>query len=309
MYFSEKFNIKSNGHKDLDFIDVCTKDTRLYVAPYLLSSEWRTVVDSFFDEVVAACRNRDEVRLRELLSHAQEPNECRLGMSSGIPCGRGASSKMLLPYFKTLMDDGLFDGHISRIEDMPIFAFGFDVDRMSDLLINVLREGLWLFTVHQCFKHGINLEENSKVYEKYYWDATKRCWGLKAYPILVMDGLPVLLVPKTIVCRRNSYSVQKYITCQIFSRRKLEHVEQQSPICREKQRKDGTVEILPPTNKALEKEEFTGKKKCRKKYAREQTVAEDLHNFHTLIDCEGQSRGLSDQELDKIVYGGFEVIA
>src|SRR4051794_38684158 len=94
--FSNYFNI-SKKQSEFDFVDVLIDaDIPLYIDPFALSVEeddWskecNDLVVGFFQELVDTLRARRLDRAREVLSNLHEPNETRLGQSSGKPQGRG----------------------------------------------------------------------------------------------------------------------------------------------------------------------------------------------------------------------------
>ena len=81
---------------ELDFVDVeLSTDTRLFVDPQAirgLPGDWAhgcvAYIQDFFTSVLDAINNGRNADARRLLRGLREPNETRLGLSSGIPRGR-----------------------------------------------------------------------------------------------------------------------------------------------------------------------------------------------------------------------------
>lgn len=96
--FAAHFGINKR-QAQLDFVNVNTeRDMPLFVDPYVFvqrtdvwSIECNEAISSFFDAVLEAIRTKDDSKALRLLNHLKEPNETCLGLSQGIPSGRGVS--------------------------------------------------------------------------------------------------------------------------------------------------------------------------------------------------------------------------
>ena len=97
--FSTYFGI-NKSQPQLDFVDVDTeKDTQLFIDPYVFSKKsdvWSVkcheTLLSFFATILEAIRDNNDVRGQRLLNNLHEPNETCLGLSQGLPSGRGIGS-------------------------------------------------------------------------------------------------------------------------------------------------------------------------------------------------------------------------
>jgi hypothetical protein len=125
MRFSQAFGI-DKAQAELDFVDIkLDEDTPLYVDPFALSirkDEWSERctghIRSFFQSVIDAIHNDDEVTARRILTNLSEPNETRLGKSRGEPNGRGVSGKQEFDLYEALVDsDAARTGVLSEIAE------------------------------------------------------------------------------------------------------------------------------------------------------------------------------------------------
>lgn len=95
MRVSEHYGL-SLSQGELDFVDVEIRgDTPLFLDPAALRQmrgEWAheciALIQDFFQTVIDAIRSGHKAHAIELISGLCEPNETRLGLSSGVPRGR-----------------------------------------------------------------------------------------------------------------------------------------------------------------------------------------------------------------------------
>jgi hypothetical protein len=100
MRVSEHFGLNKSQY-ELDFVDINTnQDLPLFLDPYYLSirnDSWSLnttrTIRSFFSHFLTLMRANQDDLARELFSHLHEPNETCLGMSLGIPSGRGIGTQ------------------------------------------------------------------------------------------------------------------------------------------------------------------------------------------------------------------------
>ena len=86
----------SNNQADLDFVDVeLTTDTPLFIDPYAIQirhDEWSEkcgdTIRSFFNHLLDLLHDNRIDQAANLLNNLHEPNETRLGVSSGESSGR-----------------------------------------------------------------------------------------------------------------------------------------------------------------------------------------------------------------------------
>lgn len=313
MNISKIFNIPISGHKDLDFVDIDdVKDTKLFIDPYVIQAlddefclEAQECINTFFKELFTACKTRNLKRLRYLLKHASEPNETNLGMKSRSRFGKGSTAKELsvlfLEFYKLVSQN-------PTIESDPLalcmYIKNFDKDKMSDLITNIIRKQLYTFTLQQVNKYNIVLTDES-VSLGYYWDSHSLTWEeIKGKPLLSNQGV-VLLVPKRIVRSRYIFNVECYIKQYILKVLQQEHLNKRSDLCTKRETKSGKIKLIPPTKKELYEREVNGTihKDYAFKYSKDNKTLEDTFLTSILKRIRNEEGKLSDNELDRIVYG------
>ena len=108
-YVSDYLNKGIKGHSNYEFVDIIVNDDNLlFIDPILLetsedqwSKEAQASIQSFFDAFFEAYSRKDELKKRELLSHAGEQNGTHLGYGRGDN-GKGNTVKGLLDIFVSL---------------------------------------------------------------------------------------------------------------------------------------------------------------------------------------------------------------
>lgn len=308
--FSTCVGLHIESHREIDFVDVpVNTDIGLYLDPALIEagsdsfSRWCSDgIDSFFDTVFRACAAEDLQTLRYLLGHSEEPNESHLGSSQRRSMGRGASLHILLPVFSDLIRQGLFArGVVTDPNDICVLAPNFDQDRMSDLLTNILRNQLSEFTIDRCRKLGIPMEG---VRHGYCWEEGDGSWACRNWRCPVVDGKPVLLVPKTFVSRSYHMGIESYIRQQLLTFLQDEHLANCSPLCHRHERKDGSVVISKPTKEEVRRTDLAGVsgKRAAASFAREHSDSLRQFNATRRARFLETDFSLSDRELDMLLY-------
>ena len=199
----------------LDFLDVDTnEDVMLFVDPLLLPDNFKKIV--YCEE-----NKKDSFNL---FSHSKECNATHLGYSSNNSKGKGVSMKMLDQFFSYVKSSILAvqEKALTSVA-MPLFIKRFSEDRMSDLIVSLLKKELVVFSLEQARLHGFQISSDTKTFE--YWDHKNHEWTKFESPYVLdpeknkKDRL-LILVPKTIVSKRYIISPAKYVS-NIFSRLQL----------------------------------------------------------------------------------------
>lgn len=115
------------GHSNYEFVDVDVyNDNLLFIDPILidkLESNWgkdaSKSIQSFFDSFFDAYIKNDDIRKKNLLSHAREQNGTRLGYGRGYN-GKGNTYKGLLDIFSPLEKLMQKIPNIGKAEDLSI---------------------------------------------------------------------------------------------------------------------------------------------------------------------------------------------
>jgi hypothetical protein len=200
--FSQAFAL-SNSQAQLDFIDIeLSRDSPLYLDPYaiqLKSDDWSDecigLIRSFFTEILSALREGNQARATHLLSNLHEPNETRLGVSTGEPQGRAIGPNKAQLLVDSIIASRAFEtGILGDVAEAELFVKYIGPDTISDLTTNVLREKLAEYTAQQCDLYGIEKSPTNLLGP--IWNSGARDWEAKTQYLPVFENKPILLVPK-----------------------------------------------------------------------------------------------------------------
>lgn len=256
MKISEKFNLEKTQY-ELDFVDVDEQtDMPLFLDPYYISkSEYsfaqkcNETIKSFFEYLLMLLKTNRINDAREIFSYLGEPNEVCLGLSKGKPRGKGIGPSDTESIFRRLIDSkAIKTGMVEDIEDFRIFVKGIDKDKMSDMMINIIRKHLLDYTEEQCDLWNIPMQDN--VVSGNYWDGESCSWKQEYRRILVIEGEKKILVPKRLVSYSLEYTSQKYKQYFVLNFMQNEHIRLQTHLVKERV-KDKTQYV---TKKSIEKE-------------------------------------------------------
>ncbi len=172
--FSSHFKL-SKTQSELDFVDVpLYEDIPLFLDPLPLSQHldpwsqgsYRTLM-SYFQGLIDSIREKDDEQAKKLLVNLREPNETRLGYSTGKPQGAGIGRFQSEQILKSLKSStAVKTGFLSSIEECELMIEGVGHDKISDLITNVLRGHLVEFSQQQCVLHNISMREIKNRMEK-----------------------------------------------------------------------------------------------------------------------------------------------
>ena len=208
----------SRTQATLDFVDVDTrKDTPLFVSPRalaLLPSAWGDecvhLVQSFFTAVLERIRTGNNDEAETLLRMLREPNETRLGLSSGASRGRALGDGSAHNVWRALSQSvAAKTGLLKDLEDTVLMVEGISVDIISDMTTNIIRGPLIDYTEQMADQYEIKLSEG--VPSGPIWNATSKSWTEK-YARMPVDNKTgkILLVPKAIVRQNMAYDANEY---------------------------------------------------------------------------------------------------
>lgn len=201
------------GQGELDFVDVeLDTDQPLFIDPFAISQrpdKWsqdcHTLLKDFFQEVVTAIEASNMARAMELFSNLHEPNETRFGFSADNPAGAGVAEGQAQDLLDALQSsEAVKTGLLGSLEETELMVPGIGRDKISDLTTNVIRKPLAVYTKQQCDLHGIPTHD---VALSPHYDADSQEWnGSETFAVPVVNGKPLLVVPKSIVRRQPAYS-------------------------------------------------------------------------------------------------------
>lgn len=201
----------------MDFVDVDTsKDVKLFLDPLLLSDGFRNIVNDFVNTVYKMYTLGNKAGAFQLFSHSKECNAIHFGYSESNSKGTGVSMKMLDQFF------GYVYKSVGRIKEklltpiaMPIFVKSFSKDRLSDLLVSLLKKELILYSLEQARLHGLKISNEVQRFD--YWDSESHEWAtFESQYVLAPNENGVeellILVPKSVVSKRFLVNPSRYIS-------------------------------------------------------------------------------------------------
>lgn len=228
------------------FVDVeIAADNRLYVDPHAIrlskvpspfAARALECVDTFMHEVTdsiivgtPASRRRGE----RLLQQFVEPWETRLGMSAEGFHGHGGADVVGTCIWEVFNDDAealVRVGVLKQIEDLPLFVEGVDRDITSDITTRIIFGPLAQFTAAMVEKFPQFTSAGHKVqnFRKQVWDPVAREWGEANLILPVVDGKPLLLVPREWARRSLLMSAKRYYETSVLSFAQLEQAVRMS---------------------------------------------------------------------------------
>jgi len=282
MRVSEHYGL-GRHQPSLEFVDVdVSGDTRVFVDPRALrhvESDWArecvSLLQNFFDTVLDAIRTGRNDRARDLLASLSEPNETRLGMSCGRAQGRGMGQALANDVWVSISKSrAVKSGLIEDLEDTVLFVEGIGFDIVSDVTTNIIRGQLIKFTHDAANYYGIPLVDD--VASGRMWDRHTRRWRQEFVDLPVAAGRPLLLVPKSIVRRNQTFDPGEYYNHFVLPQLQADELEAGSAL----------VEVL--RRGALR----VTKKSVKEKYGQGKRVNLDTTLKHpSLLDQYRRSKG------------------
>lgn len=151
-------------------------------------------LDQFLAALFSYLKFKKRKEVVALLSGLHECNPTKLGMSKNRPRGNsvGKVLKKLIQDNAQYVIDALATGQFSY----DAFYFGVDQvgpDRISDIVVSIIKPHLIKFTQEQCAKHSIPLKSLSV---KNSFDPANQTWKTITTELPIYDGQPVIFLPK-----------------------------------------------------------------------------------------------------------------
>lgn len=201
----------------LEFVDVDIRgDVPVFIDPRALryiDSPWArecvSLLQNFFDTIMSAIRSGKHAHARALLASLGEPNETRLGLSQGRAQGRGMGEQLANDAWKSLSTSrAVSTGLLEDLEDTVLFVEGIGFDIVSDIATNIIRSQLIEFTQAMCSYYLIPMLPD--VVSGQMWDRHARKWRQQYAELPVVGTRKLLLVPKAIVRRSQTFDPGEY---------------------------------------------------------------------------------------------------
>lgn len=201
----------------LDFVDVDTvADTPVFISPKALTilpsefgDECVHAIQSFFKTILEFIRTGRNSEAERLLRSLREPNETRFGLSKGKARGRAIGSSSAHDVWEALSkSEAAKSGLLEDLEDTVLMVEGIDVDIVSDITTNIIREPLIRYTQQMCDQYGIPMERD--VDSGPLWSTRDKAWYSQFVQLPITSRERLLLVPKAIVRTHIQYDSGEY---------------------------------------------------------------------------------------------------
>lgn len=299
MKISELYNLKRKQN-ELDFVDIDTEnDMPLFLDPYFLSmrsDRWsisaHRTLENFFQYMLSLFNEKRIEEARRNFRFA-EPNETCLGLSKSGTKGKSLGNDDATKLFQYIVDSGAIDsGLISHVNDIKIFVDNISHDKISDLTTNVIRKHLIQYTQDQCNLHGIELTKSIATRE--YWDISSRTWVSSHEDMLVVNDEPILLIPKSIVCRKRGYvyDSSQYARHFVLNFLVSEELRMNTSLVNEKKMKDGRIKP------SVVKEEVASKYGAyKKKFLRDFTADHPQYYEQFKENAKNKIKSLTNEDI------------
>lgn len=212
-----KFFKLGRDQSTLDFLDVhVDKDIPVFVDPAALralTTDWGhhcvSLLQSYFDTVLAAIRAGDHDRAKQLLASLSERNEFHIGYSKGKSRGHALGPVSAEKIWKSLIKSkAATTGILHDLEDTILFVDGLGPDMLSDAVCNIIRGPLIEYTQQSCTYYGIPL--TSGIGSGPIWNPHNEKWEQSLIELPMAKNGPLILIPKVIARVKQTYGADEY---------------------------------------------------------------------------------------------------
>lgn len=199
---------------DAPFLDIeADQDNRLFVDPHAVrvagdpqpfTAAAITAMDTFFQSVASTVMSKDPIVRRHgmvLLQQFKEPYETRLGMSRTGFHGHGGAEDIGKLIWQAMDEDleALVElGLLRNLEMLPMFVENVDKDLTSDITTRIIYGPLADFTRAMIERYPEFTAEHhrTQAVQRQVWDTELLEWRIANLELPIVDGRPLLLVPK-----------------------------------------------------------------------------------------------------------------
>ncbi|MDK0863450.1 hypothetical protein P5F16_06930 [Clostridium perfringens] len=164
-------------------------------------------VKTYFEELLKAIKDNDEVRLRLLSRHIHEAQYTSLGYSQEGP-GKGFGTNKFAKLVSSIKKSEAFEtGLISDVLDVELYIEQIGVDIISDLVTNLIQDVLSEYTENVA--NELAMADKLRNVNTHFWDEEKRKWiksdlQMISYTKELGDKeYNYLLVPEGFTCDEN----------------------------------------------------------------------------------------------------------
>ncbi|WP_146075374.1 hypothetical protein [Streptomyces sp. Ru71] len=208
MRFSETFDVTRTAEDDW-FDPLLLADTNLCVDPFLIYDDanefWARAHDDMIDffvmvlKMVKAAKGDEKTpswaKAKSLLLFP-EPDEFCLGVTEGSPKGSGSGKGLQRPMLASAQVAVRHDIEaVEHIEELVLFQEGMGLDRISDMVCNVLKKHFVTYTQEVARRHSVPTERIRVRHSS--WDDRNAKWRdeFVELPRNPYTGSAILLTP------------------------------------------------------------------------------------------------------------------
>jgi hypothetical protein len=209
----------------MDFVDVdIVNDTPVFLSPKALTmlpsefgDECVHLVQNFFQTVLDHIRSGQNQQAEALLRELREPNETRLGLSTGKAKGHALGSGSARNVWESLsQSEAAKSGLLEDLEDTVLMIEGISVDIVSDIATNIIRGPLIRYTQRICEQYGIPMLPD--VDSGPLWDSINKRWHSDFVALPIAGSGRLIFVPKVLVRTHLQYDAGEYFRHFLLTR-------------------------------------------------------------------------------------------
>lgn len=256
---TEIFNLNKTQY-EIDFIDIDTQfDTQMFIDPYWISKQDNeftircdSLIKSFFTQLITLIKESKMQKALKLCENLRESSDVCLGYAKQRgTSGSGMGPAIIRDFCFALKRSVAVENDILvNIEDVKVFLENIDVDRISDMVANIIRKPLLEYTELQCKNYNIPMVDD---HSNYYWDGKNLSWERVNCRHLIINGKKILLVPKAIVSSANKYTNFNFVQHYILNALQEYHLAEKTSLVQK--RKNGAQYVTKKSiRESLEKE-------------------------------------------------------
>ena len=252
---SDYFNL-NKGQRQLDFVDVyISSDSQLFIDPSLFrvyDDEWSNACHNdicrYFQALVDLIKAGNKADGLRLLQNLSETEETHLGFSATGTNGRGVGSFQANDLYEKLSEStAVRTGFVTDLSDCELMVEGISFDKISDVVTNIIRHHLIIYTQKQCELLGIPMSDAPS---GFIWNSAENQWLRSTYVQLPhVNNNSLLFVPKKVVVWSSEFDSQHFYNNDILQYLQAYHLHAGSALV--ETLKNGTQRV---TKKSLKEQ-------------------------------------------------------
>lgn len=290
-------NVIVDGRDNRLYVDA----TRIYSGTDHYSMQAADELHEYFSEYLRLHRTGgDTMSHFSPLVEDEYVNGTRLGKSEITPgvdvYGRSAGAKNLHSIFSRMSTHTFIEsGVIKGLSEVPLFVKGMGEDKMSDMVIGIVKNTLIQFMDDYLKNHNHKFTVRKKL--ESIWCGYEKKWLQKEVNAYYIADRRLVLVPKNWVSPEYAYKERRFYSNWIFEQQLV--IDTVKIYCENKKIKEDIDTMTLTRKKEIFAEIYGGTTKeaivkATKEVIKSGTVTE-------LLASDFQPRILSDQDLDRII--------